>query len=191
MCSITSKVSSKFRRALFQPFPSVNQTNSRPTTNTSEGSRPSTTIEPIKEVKFENFAWPVDGQKYTSEVKLPDDFPGKITRYTFQMFNKSLDDTEASAGDNVDIIIYVQLNDGYTWAETKTAYLLDTAQEEIVYNESMGREFGFKWNHRTEYTDAIKIEEQSPEVVEFAEGEDISLNDFPDLSENIFLISKK
>ncbi|MBQ9313731.1 MAG: S-layer homology domain-containing protein [Clostridia bacterium] len=139
-------------------------------------SKTASEIKYVSKVEFENFTWPVDGQKYETSVKLKDGFPGKITRYTFEMFRKSLNGTAASAGDNIGLCIYVDLNDGYQWADEKNGYLNGQIQDMRIHNDSMGTEWGFAWNeHRTEYTDKIKIEDQSPETLEYVEGEDVKL----------------
>ena len=91
------------------------------------------------------------------------------------MYQRSYNDTTASAGDNVGICIYVDLNDGYKWANTKTAYLNGQKQETIIHNADMGTEYGFLWSFTIGYTDKIKITEQSPETLEYADGEDVKL----------------
>ena len=145
-------------------------------TYTTGGSKAASEIKYVTKVEFENFAWPVDGQKYETDIKLKAGFPGKITRYSFVMFNKSMNGIDASAGDTVGFAAYVVLDDGYKWADAKEAYINGQKQDLIVHNDSMGDEWGFAWNnHKTEYTDKIKIEEQSPETLEFVEGEDIKL----------------
>ena len=129
----------------------------------------------VSQVNFDNFILPTNGQKYASNIKLSSDFPGKVTRYSFTMFNRSLNDTEASAGDNVAFCVYVKLNDGYKWADSKSAYLNGKKQEQIVHNDTMGTEYGFVWKFTIGYTDKIKITDQSPETVEYANGEDVKL----------------
>ena len=129
----------------------------------------------VSEVNFDNFILPSNGQKYASNIKTSNDFPGKVTRYSFTMFNRSLNDSEASAGDNVGLCVYVDLNDGYKWADSKNAYLDGKKQEQIIHNDGMGNEYGFVWNFNIGYTDKIKIKEQSPETVKYANGEDIKL----------------
>ena len=131
--------------------------------------------EPVSRVDFENFTVPVNGKTYTTDVKLDEDFPGEITRYVFTMFNRDLTGSDAYAGDNVAFVIYVDLNDGYKWASSKEAYLNGKKQDLIVHNDSMGTEYGFLWYFTIGYTDKIKITSQSPETVEYKNGETVNL----------------
>ena len=129
----------------------------------------------VSVVNFTNFTVPKDGGTYTTDIKTTSDFPGRVTRYAFQMFRKDINGTDASAGDNVGLCVYVDLDSGYQWAADKTAYLNGKPQEVTIHNDGMGTEYGFVWNFTIGYTDQIKITGQSPETVQYQAGEDVKL----------------
>ena len=132
----------------------------------------------ISEVQFENFTWLVNGQTYTQSkptAKLKSDFPGTITKQQIKI-NGQVMEADTFAGENIELAVYIKLNDGYTWNSSVNAWLDGKVADDFLKISSMGEnERVFIWKHTTEYTDKIKITEQSPETLEYTNGEDVKL----------------
>ena len=132
----------------------------------------------ISEVQFENFTWLTNGQEYTQsnpKVILKSDFPGTITKQQIKI-NGQVMEADTFAGENIELAVYIKLNDGYTWNSSVNAWLDGKVADDFLKISSMGEnERVFIWKHTTEYTDKIKITEQSPETLEYTNGEDVKL----------------
>ena len=132
----------------------------------------------ISEVQFENFTWLTNGQEYTQsnpKAILKSGFPGTITKQQIKINGKVME-ADTFAGDNIELAVYIKLNDGYTWNSSVNAWLDGKVEDDFLKISSMGEnERVFIWKHTTEYTDKIKITEQSPETLEYTNGEDVKL----------------
>ncbi len=145
------------------------------TTYKAGGSLAASQIKYVTKVEFEDYVFPTAGQDYNpQDVKLKSGFPGEIESANFTMFQKNIGG-EASKGDNVGLYIKVKLNSGYEYKEPN-ATLNGKTQDTRIHNDSFGSTlYGFVWNYIVPESATIKIQEQSPETVEFVEGEDVKL----------------
>ena len=132
----------------------------------------------VREVTLEDITWLVNGQTYTQSkptAKLKSGFPGTITKQVIKI-NGQVMEADTTAGDNIELAVYIKLNDGYTWNSSVNAWLDGKVEDDFLKISSMGEnERVFIWKHTTEYTDKIKITEQSPETLEYTNGEDVKL----------------
>ncbi len=129
----------------------------------------------VSKVEFEDYVFPTAGQELNAQdIKLKAGFPGKIESANYTMFQKSIGGT-ATLNDNMELYIRVELNDGYKFSDP-VATLNGKSQDMRIHNDSMGDQlYGFVWNYRIPASNTVKIVDQSPETVEFHEGEKVEL----------------
>ena len=129
----------------------------------------------VSKVEFEDYVFPVAGQELNAQdVKLKAGFPGKIESANYIMFQRTMEGT-ATKGENMALDIRVELNDGYKFS-SPDAYLNGQKQDTKIHNDDMGDGlYGFVWNYTIPESSTVKIVDQSPETVEFHEGDKVEL----------------
>jgi len=125
----------------------------------------------ISKIQFIDFEIPVNGTEYKADLKMPSDVSGTITAQNWKLFNKNITG-KAYANDNVGFVATIQLKDD-NWSSSPVGYLNGKKSDKV--NRISDKECEFTWNYTIGYTDKIKIKEQSPETVEYANGEDVKL----------------
>ena len=129
-------------------------------------------IKYVTKVEFEDYAFPTAGQELNpQDVKLKSVVPGKITSANYMMFNKILDGT-AEANDNTALVVKVELNSGYQFKNPVAS--LGGKNADTVEKIS-DTQYSFSWSYKVPVSSTIVIQEQSPETVEFVEGDDVKL----------------
>lgn len=126
----------------------------------------------ITKVEFEDYYFPVAGQEYNAQdVKLKSTVPGEITNAMYTMFNKELTG-RAEKNDNAMLKITVKANSSYEFASDVKATIAGLeAQEEKI----SATEFLFVFPCIIEEGTSIKIVDQSPETIEYKDGDKIEL----------------
>ena len=126
----------------------------------------------IKKVEFEDYAFPVVGQEYNaSAVKLKSNIPGTISAARYAMFNKEITG-KAGLNENVGLEITVKANSGYEFSSDVTATIADVTANVTKISAT---EYKFVFVYQVKAGTSVKITEQSPETIEYKDGDKVEL----------------
>ena len=126
----------------------------------------------IKKVEFEDYTFPVAGQDYNaSAVKLKSNIPGTISAARYAMFNKEITG-KAGLNENVALEITVKANSGYEFSSDVTATIADVTANVTKISAT---EYKFSFAYQVKAGTSVKIVEQSPETIEYKEGDKVEL----------------